>query len=177
MRNTTKKEKTMNYFRVVSLAAMMVLLAGGVIGITATPVAAATVRPTMVRDVDNGALQPFKATGNVNFTALFSFTDLATVPVGKRLVIEHVSWTAAFPNGSPILQPGLYDSNNNILTYLNTPAPVASLVAHLQIQNSSEPVKIYLEPGEVLRFGASNNYNTAIPTTLNVVVQGYYVTL
>jgi hypothetical protein len=170
-------KRRLNFFRAVSLVSSMFLLAIGCIAVTTTNVSAATIRPALVRDVDNGALEPFRVRVEIAFSALGQSVDLVTVPAGKRLVVEHISWSASVPTGQQIIFAGLNDQYGNMIAFLNIPGPIVSLSPSFQIQSSSETVKIYLNPGEVVRFSASITSYQPVTPNLQVVVQGYYVTL
>ena len=69
--------------------------------------AGAQTRPALVRDVDNGALQPFRTLININLAAgeTVKTVNGPVVPAGKRLVIRNVSGYAAlqaFANLGPV---------------------------------------------------------------------------
>src|SRR5436309_709952 len=75
-------------------------------------VANTTASPVLVRDVDNVARQPFRAQVVGGFADGASTTGditIATVPAGKRLVIEYVSMVGAMPLGERILLAGTKD--------------------------------------------------------------------
>jgi hypothetical protein len=166
-----------DFFRAVSLVSSTLLLAVGFIGVLTTGEAMAVTRPAIVRDADNGALEPFRVRIEIAISSLTQSVDLVTVPAGKRLVIEHVSWSASVPTGQQIIFAGLNDQNGNMIAFLNIPVPIVSLSPSFQVQTSSESVKIYLNPGEVVRFSSSITSYQPVTPNLQVVVHGYYVTL
>lgn len=170
-------KKAVNKFTTVFLATSTLLLAVGFIGVLTTGEAMAVTRPAMVRDVDNGALEPMRVRVATTISSLFHSVDLVTVPAGKRLVIEHISWSASVPTGQQIVFAGLSDQNGYFMAFLNIPVPIVSLSPSDQIQTSSETIKIYVNPGEVVRFNTSITDYQPVTPNLQIVVQGYYVTL
>ncbi len=81
--------------RKLQLAAIPFVLVAStlLIGVFAKPVWA-QVRAALVRDADNPALAPFSGVVGFSFNALNTQGLLTTVPAGKRLVVENVSYVS-----------------------------------------------------------------------------------
>ena len=114
---------------------------------------------TEVRDVDNPALQPFQSA--LDRQSLASFADLntfevANVPLGKRLVIEHVSFRlaggASPPGGeSPFAQAValLETTVNGVRAQHTLPVDRVELFGFRpqELNIASQPVRLYADPG------------------------------
>ena len=134
--------------------------------------------PVPVRDVDNPARQPFSRTIFRDFhNEVTADIPLITVPVGKRLVIEHASARSNFP------------ANDLVSAELLYPAPTGGLVhqflvIHRQgtdsfgnrVFSASEELREYIAQGETLRFIVSRDSAGAnVVNAVAVTVSGYFV--
>src|SRR2546428_14128015 len=61
-----------------------------------------TNKPVLVRQVDSAALQPFSVSSNLTSHTEFVDYDIYTVPSGKRLVIEYISFNSTLPEGQNV---------------------------------------------------------------------------
>jgi hypothetical protein len=136
----------------------------------------AQVRAALVRDADNPALAPFRGGVNFPLTAINTQRLLTTVPAGRRLVIEHISYWTFGPFGNELIFAALRAGefgDNQVLLEVNRPH--VSAASGIGIQDGSQPARVYFEPGEAVWVSASQN--TVASRSIEVRVQGYYVTL
>jgi len=142
--------------------------------------AEAQTRAALVRDVDTGALQPFRELISVsaNPSESFKFVNGPVVPAGKRLVIENVSvWALMYSSSDDVT--GLWltvqgvptfammDPNSTERKILSGPSKVAAY---------NRVVKLYYNAGETVQLQVYFE-GTAGSKLVNVYLNGYYVTL
>jgi hypothetical protein len=158
----------------LSVSAVLILTAAIVAAIFAKPVVA-QVRAALVRDIDAPALAPFRASVDFNLAALNDQRLLTTVPAGKRLVIEYISYWSYGPTSDQLvfgtLRTGQFGPFAHIIQ-INPPH--ASATSTLFIQDASLPVKLYFEPGDEVWVSVS--HNTGGSRQFQMFVNGYYVT-
>ncbi len=116
--------------------------------------------PLLVRDTDNPAFQPFRA--STTATGVF-----VTVPEGKILVIEFIAGYQVIPSVPGAGLELLIPSANTF--YYIAPQNI-SIVAGNYWNNYSQQTRIYLTAGQQLRV---NFYTTA--SSRYISVSGYYV--
>ena len=140
----------------------------------------AQTRPALVRDVDNGDLNPVRMAISVslNATDTYGERDGITVPAGKRLVIDNVSmW--AFTSSSSDKITGVWLSVKPGANYLLLD-PAANEVRNLTFGGSiaayNRPVKAYFEAGETL-FAQVFADGTSSTKIVNYYIQGHYITV
>lgn len=123
---------------------------------------AQTARPILTRDVDRGAAQPVNGACSASFGDSVGNCILYTVPAGKRLVVETVSY-------SVVVEPG--QNLVSILFGLNTPLPYfqvgspnlygVSTSPYFNgaafIYSATQPLRIYLDEGQSFTGGGSVN--------------------
>jgi len=112
--------------------------------------------PVPVRDVDNPARQPFQAGGFAPFSANETnvIVNIATVPTGKRLVIEHVSVSCSLPTGQKMVEADLEVVLSNQTTYpnnLRVSAQGSDASGTHDLSIASEQVRLYADPGTPVR--------------------------
>src|SRR5882724_9079818 len=131
------------------VAVPLVLVASTIlIGVFAKPVLA-QVRAALVRDSDNPALAPFSGVASFNFSALNTQALITTVPAGKRLVIEHVSFVSGGASSNQLVYAGLRNSQfGAVVLVLPINAPHLSVTPGLTLQDNSLPVRAYFEAGQ-----------------------------
>lgn len=103
--------------RLITLAGLLALLA--VAGkFYAVPAMAQAVRAALVQDRDSRARNYYQAQ-NVNCGYLVGYcpTDLAVVPAGKRLVIDHVSGEVFTPGQNDLWRVALVAKNASFLAF------------------------------------------------------------
>ena len=156
---------------------LIVVTVLGLFGILASTVAQplwAQVRAALVRDIDTPALAPFQGEANMIFSTLNTQQLLTTVPAGKRLVVEHVSFLYGGNSGAQLVFLGLRKGQfGNTELYTQIQPPHASITPGISIQDGSEPVKAYFEAGDEVWVSASYTGGSA---NIDVQVSGYYVT-
>jgi hypothetical protein len=152
-----------------------VLSAVAVLATIAAAPASAQVRAAMVRDVDAPALAPVTLRGEISFTALNNQLLLATVPAGKRLVIEHASYFSAGQNTGELIFLALRNGQfGPVLMYAEMNRPHVSAASSLVIQEGSQATKTYFEAGQEVWLSASRNNSG--DRSVTAVFTGYYVT-
>ena len=143
--------------------------------------AQAQTRPALVRDVDNGALQPFRTLISSTLAAneTSKFVDGPVVPAGKRLVIENVSiwivtegtdaatgvWLSVGAANPPTY--ALMDPNS---TERKNVGGSSFVTAYNRL------VKLYFNPGETVQSQVFFN-GTSAGKIANIYLNGYYVNL
>jgi hypothetical protein len=143
-------------------------------------VANTSANPVPTLSVDNAALQPFQHTEVIGFNAgLLGGNATFTVPGGKRLVIEFVSFSLTIPAGQ---RPTF-----NFVTLDNPARPTVQFGFALALQGGgfisgqnsdvfvgTSPTRLYADPGSTVTLGVRRNQDAG--TGLGTVsVSGYYV--
>ncbi len=163
----------------IGLALVMTTLCG----LVSLPTQAQVAKPALVRDIDDPALQPFRITqfcGSVNNASVITCQP-ATVPAGKRLVIEFVGFYADGGNQDPVvsfrLRVGGQSSNNGFFMvakpsdFVLQAGGVSYNVAYNQL------VKLDFEAGETIEVNAFYINNTNSQKNFQINLQGYFVNL
>lgn len=157
-------------------ASMIAVVAAGATGLLHADVASAQVRAAMVRDVDAPALTPFRTGVSFTFTAVNDQRLLTTVPAGKRLVIEHISYWGFTATGSSFVFAALRTGQFGPLrTILEIRPPHASAASSFTIQDASLPVRAYFEAGEQVWITASKSSGLG-DASFEITVHGHLVT-
>ena len=141
-----------------------------------------TASPVPMRDVDNPARQPFQAQVRGGFADGASSTGditIATVPAGKRLVIEHVS---AF--GTMLPTQKVINGGSNVPWHDPFSTIVLQYQWHSQGSNAdgsrdyfvvSEALRVYANPGAISCFAERNSVAGANPDSVTFTISGYFV--
>jgi hypothetical protein len=144
------------------------------LGLATPREAIAQSRAALVRDVDTPALQPFRAQAAVSLVALNTQQLVTTVPAGKRLVIEYISWNATNAGSAQIVFAALRSGQfGAVQQNFQIAAPHVSVTSGLTLQDGSMPVRVYFEAGEEVWASVSGN-NTG--SNLSMQLQGYIIT-
>ena len=156
--------------------AAAVLVAGSLMAVSSV---AQTTRPALVRDVDNGVLDPQRI---AIFCSLLPSENQksvlsVTVPAGKRLVIENASvWTFSSGNDR-ITAVWLRPANVSQYVLLDPAAgEFRPILGNGVIAAYNRSVKVYFNPGEQLMVEVFADGTTS-QKLANVYLQGYYVNL
>jgi hypothetical protein len=158
----------------VSLAVMAML---AVVASLVPASAVAQVRAALVRDVDSPALQPFRSHIDVNFTFTNEQRLVTTVPAGKRLVIEHVSYSATMPVGTQVVFGGIRSPEfGTFWQILGINPPHTSASPSFVLQDGAQPIRQYFEPNEEVWLSVSTS-NSVPGRSIQVIVSGYFVNL
>lgn len=137
-------------------------------GTPASPLGVAS--PLLIRDLDNPARQPFRALTTVNNAIL------ATVPAGKRLVIEFASGFVqinSFANVSGLPAIILNIKHAGTLVFLHEiPPQLTYSIVNGTVYVMSQPVRMYVDAGDELQvtFPSGSGLLAA-----RVSVTGYFV--
>lgn len=134
----------------------VVLVMAAILGVVFAQPLWAQVRAALVRDIDAPALSPFRA--GVDFDLAFGSDQrlLTTVPAGKRLVIEHISYFSGGDSGDQLTFGGVRNSQlSPFVLFLEIHPPHAGQFS--TFQDGSQPVKAYFEAGEEIWVAASHN--------------------
>lgn len=151
----------------------------GMLGVFFTDDAAAQTRPALVRDVDNGARQPFSASNSiVNFdTGNVSMTQtLLAVPAGKRAVVEHVSCINYLEAGNNFVRFEMqYTASGGPARhqFVNTRVGT-SFVGSIDVWSFSQPVQAYADPSTPISINALRRSTTG-SGGIECYISGYYV--
>ena len=164
-----------------SLSGVLALAALVIVGAMPLAPAAAQTRPALVRDVDNGALQPFRTLIQNNLAAgeTTKTVDGPVVPANKRLVIENVSvWV--FTTGSdavtgvwltvPSANPATFALMDPDSTERKNVSGTSFVTAYNRL------VKLYFNPGETVQSQVFFT-GTGGGKIVNIYLNGYYVNL
>ena len=135
----------------------------------------AQVRAAMVRDVDAPALAPVTFRASFSFSFINQQALLTTVPAGKRLVIDNVSYFSSGANEGQLILLGLRNGEfGPFMLYSPINPPHKSALSSLSIQDGSFPTTAYFEAGQQVWLSASRSGSAR---DLDAVVTGHYVTL
>lgn len=139
------------------------------------PSAIAQIRAAWVRDADAPTLQPFHGAADISMSALNQQALITTVPAGKRLVIEHISWLAGMSTGTSFVFAGLRaEQFGPFRAYFQIAPPHAAATNGFALQDGSQPVRLYFDDGDNIWLSATTS-NGAANRTIAVRVSGYYV--
>ncbi len=125
--------------------------------------------PVPVRDVDNPARQPFQAQAVGGFADGASSTGditIATVPAGKRLVIEHVSALGTMLPTQKVINGG----SDVIWT-----DPFGIIDGSRDYFVVSEALRVYANPGPIRCFAERDSTAGANPNSVTFTISGYLV--
>jgi hypothetical protein len=133
--------------------------------------------PLLVRDVDNPASQPFqKTTSTVQSGTNVSTLTLATVPAGKRLVIEFISASGQVPLGQHVeswgvltVAPPTGGAQHELLVTAQPPAVIGDALFR-----TSQQVRLYADPGTSVQTIIRRNSGAGSATFL-MTVSGHLV--
>src|SRR5262249_36263003 len=102
----------MQYKKTCFVLALVVIVVVAILGgVFAKPVLA-QVKAALVRDADNPALAPFRGRVDFDLAATNDSRKMTTVPAGKRLVIEYVSWNSFTSTGDELIFGGLMNGSS-----------------------------------------------------------------
>jgi hypothetical protein len=176
-RRSIKGEKAMNAgtSKPNHLArALIGLSVAATLGLAIPCEAVAQSRAALVRDVDTPALQPFRAQAGLSLNALNTQQLVTTVPAGKRLVVEYVSWNASNSGSAQIVFAALRSAQfGAIQQYFQVNSPHASATPGFTLQDGSMPVRVYFEAGEEVWLTVSSN---TTGSNVSISLQGFLVT-
>jgi len=160
---------------VLRAAAFAVIALGAVI---CTVPAEAQTRPALVRDVDNGALQPFRDHIFISVAAgeIFKLVNGPVVPAGKRLVIENVSVWASTPLDVEITGVWLQVAGVSTFALMDPNSTERRDSGASAISAYNRTVKLYYNPGETIQ-GQVFFKGLSGTKQVNIYLNGYYVNL
>jgi hypothetical protein len=168
-----QKEKEMKKPKIYLAFSAVAVISAAVIGSVFAQPLWAQVKAALVRDIDTPALAPFRGTISFTLPALNGNGGLlTTVPAGKRLVIEHVSYSAGLPTGQQVVYAAL-TAGSTTAHVLQINVPHASVNPNFVIQDASQPLKAYFEAGDQVGVTMSQ---TGSVGNVSLYATGYYVT-
>jgi hypothetical protein len=133
-----------------------------------------------VTDLDNPAFQPFQHAALAIIQPGFSGGSATfTVPAGKRLVIEYVSFNIPLTNGQSVLGVSVEVENSNANQIpIGHEIPVLYTVADSTLLRSigASATRLYADPGSTVRIRAARSGSTG-QDIAPVNVSGYFVDL
>lgn len=157
------------------MACAVVLCLASILGDTLAKPLLAQVRATLVRDIDTPALAPFRANIEYPMCCINDQRRVVTVPAGKRLVVEHISFYSSAQTGDEIIFGALRNGQfGSLVVVFELHPPHVSASSGFTIQEGSQPVKAYFEPGDDVWVSVSKS--TGLSRNVQVQVNGYFVT-
>lgn len=142
---------------------------------------------TNVRDVDNPATQPFQAELASQAIPVIQEANnflATTVPLGKRLVVEHVTLRVA---GGPSPQPGGEAPFMHAVAFLETTADGTRARHELAVNRidlrgfnrnfavASQPIRAYADPGSQVLVQVSGASAVRDAILVRLTISGYLV--
>lgn len=154
-------------------AATLTVLA--IVGSMAAEPVWAQVRAALVRDVDAPALAPVSLRASFSFNALNNQALLTTVPAGKRLVIDNISYSSGGVNTGQLVFVALRSAEfGPLMTIVPVNPPHAAASSGFTLQDASIPTTVYFEAGQEVWLSASRS--TGSSRTFEAYITGHYVT-
>lgn len=139
-----------------------------------------TAEPGPTRDADNPARQPFHARGIFSMsTGEPDQNATITVPLGKRLVIEHVSAFLGVPEGQKVLfsigtrLAGMLEFHTLVAQEQGVFPQVLGLGPKATFA-ASQPARFYADPGTTVYMGVGRTSTTGTAAG-SMVVSGHLV--
>lgn len=128
----------------------------------------------LIRDADNPALQPVRFNTVVNQIFINSQAHLTTVPTGKRLVLEDLSWRAENIGSAEMVFGALRAGEfGPIVANLEVNPPHRSASSSFTLQDGAQPARIYFSAGEEVWVSVSKNIVDG--ANFFLYASGYYV--
>jgi len=141
-----------------------------------------TASPVPVRDVDNPAKQPFQAEVVGGFADGASSTGditIATVPAGKRLVIEHVSAFGTMLPTQKVINGGSdviwADPFSTLIVQYHWDSQGSNADGSRDYFVASQLVRFYANPGPIQCFAERDSTAGANPNSVTFTISGYLV--
>jgi len=138
-----------------------------------------TASPVPLRDVDNPARQPFQAEavgGIADGASTTGDITLTTVPVGKRLVIEHVSVLGKMLAPQRLVLGGMGSGQpGGKVHWLDIKVQGSNADATLDYFVASQLVRFYQDPGPVRCLAERDSTAGANPASVTFTISGYFV--
>jgi hypothetical protein len=154
------------------------LAAGGGVSVANSVDANGNPIPLLIRDADNGARQPFvtscgglTAVPAQGQTAGGGVCKMATVPDGKRFVIEVVTGFCTTPSGNKVGEVGFNPPLTNLLM-----TPTGFSANGFDEYAINVPLRLYVDPGATPQFVFFSNDNSG-STACFFNLSGYLVNL
>ncbi len=153
---------------------VMIALMSAAMGLVSAPVFAAGPPALAVKDVDNGARQPWSFIGSVHmsYPDFIGGSNEYVVPAGKRLVVEQVSVRVKAPQGQ--LFHGYLNTNLSGGHFFDIPYKGMFYADGLSLGNTM--LRMYVAPGDhfsVSIFRAGNDASASA----EIFASGYLVDL
>ena len=150
----------------ISRVALALLLAITIFGV-ASGIANAQAKPALVRNVDEGALQPIQFSLSPHSTTTNTNAVYYQVPAGQRLVIEYYSAQAQDLSGGAAAMTLGTTSNGNFVSYI-------VYVNKNDTNAVNQTTRIYADPGSSVQAFAFNSTGTCGGL---ISVSGYLVNI
>lgn len=164
----TRSYKRISIIVACSVLASLFIVLGGREAVT-------QIRAALVRDIDTPSLAPFRAAVDYQLSYLNDQRLLTTVPAGKRLVIEYISYWSGGATGDQMVYGSLRNGQYGPeMVMLEIHPPHASADSAFTIQDGSQPMKAYFEAGE--QVWVSVSHNTSGFRDIRLQAFGHYIT-
>jgi len=129
-----------------------------------------------VRDVDTPALQPFRARAVVVNDFVNRQVQVTTVPEGKRLIVENISWLGTNVAPAEVIFAALRTGEfGPIVHYLEINPPHRSASPTLTLQDGVQQGPVFFEHGEAVWVTVSKTNGDS--ATFELAVHGFLVDL
>jgi hypothetical protein len=129
----------------------------------------------VVRDADAPALQPFRASTLLVTESPGAVKLVTVVPAGKRLVVEDISWNAAGPPGSQVVQAHLRIGEfGSAAAWIQLNPPHPYFHPGVTMQEGAQPARQYFDAGDEIWVAITA---TATGTTFSLVLSGHFIDL
>jgi hypothetical protein len=143
-------------------------------GTSIVSVVSSTNAPVIVRDVDN-AQQPYQETMGAFVTGVNGTTaGFATVPAGKRLVVEFVSVTGTVPTGQKVTSASIEDHHPNLFHVLTVTPQGTQPVLGTDIFVASQQIRMYFEAGKSPSVSMGRDDTTG-QMGIQATITGYFI--
>jgi hypothetical protein len=160
--------------RSVVIVAVLIIGAAILGGMFGQPVAA-QVRAALVRDVDTAALAPVSFSVEYTLCCINDQRLVTTVPAGRRLVIDHISYYTSGTSSDQMVFGGLRAGQYGpVRLILEVNPPHVSAATSFTIQDGAQPVATYFEAGEDVWVSVS--HSTGGTRTIQFAISGHLIT-
>ena len=130
--------------------------------------------PVFVRNVDNPARHAFQ--GSVTFDIPDNFIGvcptLATVPIGKRMVIQYVTARVTLPGGEKIDEIRLRTTVNGVEAFHDLNVEPTGVLNRFRVAQS---VQVYADPSALVELCVSRDLAAGLAPVNSATISGYLI--
>jgi hypothetical protein len=131
-----------------------------------------------VKDIDQPARAPFADLKSLSFDdgEAQKFIEFDPVPAGKRLVIETVTVRSQAAAGQ-VWDVHMFVTTNGVPVAHTLALTVFQTLGDIDIRSATLPVRLYADPGTVIKVFGHRNYGTTGIAGVDTTISGHYVNL